>query len=98
MKLSQLPLLAFLALFGCSSRHQSSYRYGDICITRVDEPGHSYFYWGTSARSATADVSVDYHEYGSSLDGYMVFNPDKSVSVIGVLGYFQTTGSTHPVP
>jgi hypothetical protein len=98
MKLRQLLLLTFLAFFGCSSRHEYIYRYGEVSITRVDEPGHSYFYWGTRTdQSVAPDVSVDYHEYGSLLDGYLVFNPDKSVSIIGVEGYFQTTGSQHPV-
>jgi hypothetical protein len=40
---------------------------------------------------------VDYHAYGESLAGYMVFNPDKSVNIIGVMGYFETTDSKHPL-
>jgi hypothetical protein len=98
MHINGLRLLVFLALTGCTSRERSTYRYGDICVTRVDEPGHSYFYWGNSTDpTSPPSVSVDYHEYGSSLDGYMVFNPDKSVTIIGVMGLYLTTDSTHPL-
>lgn len=90
MNLHKLGLIAlswFTTLTACTSNKEYKYLYKGEVVRRVDLSGKSYFYKGSS--SPKVCVMVDYHEYGTIMDGYLVFNRDNTVSIIGAMGYFK---------
>jgi len=91
---NRFQLLLLLPLACYSSRHTSTYQYEEVYVTRVDEPGHTDLYWGKTIEQTTPCVSIAYPGFDSGIDGFLVFNPDKSVNAIGVMGYYTTTDST----
>lgn len=85
--------LLLLPLACCRSRCTSTYAYGQVSVTRVDEPGHSYLYWGKTP-TKTPCVSIAYHGFDAGVAGFLVFKADSSVAVIGMMGSYTATDST----
>lgn len=74
----------------CSKQKVIKYKYSGVTITRIDKNAATYFYYGDYDRNYTKyNIKVEYSGFNNGIDAYLIFQPDKTVEIIHVMGKFK---------
>lgn len=89
-----LVFLLCLTCFSCERGKVIKYKYGSTTLTRVDTSGEIRIFYGDYKRDEYPDsyVKISYSGFNSGVSGLLVFNNDKTISVVPKMGFFEISG------
>lgn len=88
-------IITFFFFISCSER-PIFYEYEGVTITRIDKSNGIYFFYGKcpdiKSDCRKSYIKATYRGFNSGMQGYIVFNNDKTVKVISNAAYFEQIG------
>lgn len=87
-----------ICLVSCSQKRVIKYIYNEIVVTRIDEGGITYFYFGDcDGRSYPCPnnyIKGEYFGFDGNMGGYLIFHPENRVELIRMYGSFKEVGNS----
>jgi hypothetical protein len=92
-----MKIVGCLFIFGillgsCCDNQIINYTFKTTTLTRIDNCGESYFCYGRINKikdMPKEHLKVEYHGVDGSMDAYLIFNSDSTITIIGTGGTFK---------